>query len=158
MATWFIKLENLSYSLWAPPLTLDTVSPQEVYVTHHQLSHRPSGERNEDQPVEFHLRAECSLFFVLSCSLVSFLCLSLGPASHSDLDTKPTRPDPEGESSPPKSDSIAKMESPAKKGVDRRLMTPTKTDAIPRSPGSPASPAPRSKRKEGKGKWFICRL
>lgn len=29
-------------------------------------------------------------------------------------------------------------------------MTPTKADAVLRSPGSPASPAPRSKRKEGK--------
>ncbi|XP_036930661.1 MAP7 domain-containing protein 1a isoform X1 [Acanthopagrus latus] len=67
---------------------------------------------------------------------------------HSDLNTNPTRPDPEGESSPPKMDSTPRMESPAKKDADRRLATPTKPDAIARSPGSPASPAPRSKRKE----------
>ncbi|XP_030249388.1 MAP7 domain-containing protein 1a isoform X10 [Sparus aurata] len=67
---------------------------------------------------------------------------------HSDLNTNPTRPDPEGESSPPKMDSTPRMESPAKKDADRRLTTPTKPDAIGRSPGSPASPGPRSKRKE----------
>ncbi|XP_041798455.1 MAP7 domain-containing protein 1a isoform X2 [Chelmon rostratus] len=66
----------------------------------------------------------------------------------SDLNTNRTRPDPEGESSPPKTDNSQKMESPAKKDTDRRLATPTKSDAIPRSPGSPASPVPRSKRKE----------
>ncbi|XP_076592811.1 MAP7 domain-containing protein 1a isoform X5 [Chaetodon auriga] len=66
----------------------------------------------------------------------------------SDLNTNHTRPDPEGESSPPKTDNTQKMESPAKKDTDRRLATPTKSDAIPRSPGSPASPVPRSKRKE----------
>lgn len=78
--------------------------------------------------------------------------LSLRPASHSDLNTNPTRPDPEGESGPPKPYKTQRMESPAKKDTDRRLTTPTKPDAIPRSPGSPASPAHRSKRKEGKGK------
>ncbi|XP_073340817.1 MAP7 domain-containing protein 1a isoform X5 [Pagrus major] len=67
---------------------------------------------------------------------------------HSDLNTNPTRPDPEGESSPPKMDNAPRMESPAKKDTDRRLTTPTKPDTIGRSPGSPASPAPRSKRKE----------
>lgn len=80
------------------------------------------------------------------------LCLSCWPAPCSDLNTNRTRPDPEGESSPPKTDNSQKMESPAKKDTDRRLATPTKSDAIPRSPGSPASPVPRSKRKEGKGK------
>lgn len=85
------------------------------------------------------------------------LCLRVGAAPHSHLDTKATRPEPEGESSPPKSESgppksdhVPQMASPVKKGVDRRLVTPTKADAVPRSPGSPASPAPRSKRKEGK--------
>uniref|UniRef100_A0A665T0U4 MAP7 domain-containing protein 1-like n=1 Tax=Echeneis naucrates TaxID=173247 RepID=A0A665T0U4_ECHNA len=63
----------------------------------------------------------------------------------SDLKTTPTRPDPEGESSPPKTDNIQRMESPAKKDMDRRLTTPRKSDIIPRSPGSPASLAPRTK-------------
>ncbi|XP_051263101.1 MAP7 domain-containing protein 1a isoform X6 [Dicentrarchus labrax] len=67
---------------------------------------------------------------------------------HSDPNTNPTRPDPEGESSPPKTDITERMESPAKKETDRRLTTPTKSDTLPRSPGSPASPVPRSKRKE----------
>ncbi|XP_026227476.1 MAP7 domain-containing protein 1a isoform X2 [Anabas testudineus] len=65
---------------------------------------------------------------------------------HSDLKMNPTRPDPEGESSPPKTDNTQRMQSPAKKNADRRLITPTKSDIIPRSPGSPASPAPKSKR------------
>ncbi|XP_042345579.1 MAP7 domain-containing protein 1a isoform X2 [Plectropomus leopardus] len=63
----------------------------------------------------------------------------------SDLNTNPTRPDPEGESSPPKMDSTERMEPPAKKDTDRRLATPTKSDIISRSPGSPASPVRRSK-------------
>ncbi|XP_074538893.1 MAP7 domain-containing protein 1a isoform X2 [Halichoeres trimaculatus] len=68
---------------------------------------------------------------------------------HSDLKTKPMRPDPEGESSPPKTEHILqRMESPAKKDAERRLTTPTKSDVISRSPGSPASPLPRMKRKE----------
>ncbi|XP_028281982.1 MAP7 domain-containing protein 1a isoform X2 [Parambassis ranga] len=62
------------------------------------------------------------------------------------LNTNPVRPDPEGESSPSKMDSVQRMESPAKKDTDRLLATPTKSDIISRSPGSPASPAPRSKR------------
>ncbi|XP_041650078.1 MAP7 domain-containing protein 1a isoform X2 [Cheilinus undulatus] len=66
----------------------------------------------------------------------------------SDLKTNPTRPDPEGESSPPKTETIPqRMESPAKKETDRRLTTPTKSDML-RSPGSTASPHPRTKRKE----------
>ncbi|CAJ1062728.1 MAP7 domain-containing protein 1a isoform X3 [Xyrichtys novacula] len=64
----------------------------------------------------------------------------------SDLKTKPTRPDPEGESSPPKTENATqRMESPAKKDADRRMTTPTKSDIISRSPGSPL---PRTKRKE----------
>ncbi|XP_078108537.1 MAP7 domain-containing protein 1a isoform X4 [Sander vitreus] len=63
----------------------------------------------------------------------------------SALNPNPTRPDPEGESSPPKTDTTERMESPAKKETDRRLTTPTKSDVIPRSPGSPASPVPRLK-------------
>ncbi|KAK2844873.1 hypothetical protein Q5P01_011532 [Channa striata] len=65
---------------------------------------------------------------------------------HSDLKTNPVRPDPEGESSPPKSDNTQSTESPAKKDTDRRLTTHTKSDFISRSPGSPASPVPRLKR------------
>ncbi|XP_071325124.1 MAP7 domain-containing protein 1a isoform X3 [Trachinotus anak] len=63
----------------------------------------------------------------------------------SDLNTNPMRPDPEGESCPPKTDNTQRMESPAKKDTDRRLTTPRKSDIIPGSPGSPASPVPRSK-------------
>lgn len=96
--------------------------------------------------------SELILPFTFSFTHLFLSCLSLRPASHSDLNTKPTRPDPEGESSLPKSDKTPRMESPAKKDTDRRLTTPTKSDAIPRSSGSPASPVPRSKRKEGKGK------
>lgn len=97
----------------------------------------------------FHLCARLTFYLVIN-SLV-FLCLRQAP--HSDLNTNPTRPDPEGESSPPKRDHTQRMESPAKKDAEmRRLTTPTKSDVIPRSPGSPASPVPRSKRKEGKGK------
>ncbi|XP_010765398.1 MAP7 domain-containing protein 1a [Notothenia coriiceps] len=62
----------------------------------------------------------------------------------SDLNTNPTRPDPEGESSPPMMDT-ERMESPVKKETDRRLTTPTKSDVIPRPPGSPASPMSRLK-------------
>lgn len=91
-------------------------------------------------------------FYLVFYSLAFILCLCLRPAPHSDLNIKPTRPDPEGESSPPKTDKTQRMESPAKKDTDRRLTTPTKSDVIPRSPGSSASPAPRSKRKEGKRK------
>uniref|UniRef100_A0A8C2XFE7 MAP7 domain containing 1 n=1 Tax=Cyclopterus lumpus TaxID=8103 RepID=A0A8C2XFE7_CYCLU len=65
--------------------------------------------------------------------------------SHSALNTNPTRPDPEGESSPPKTDNTERMVSPAKKNTDWRLTTPTKSDVISRSPGSPASPIPRLK-------------
>uniref|UniRef100_A0A1A8HEZ6 Microtubule-associated protein 7 domain containing 1a n=1 Tax=Nothobranchius korthausae TaxID=1143690 RepID=A0A1A8HEZ6_9TELE len=55
------------------------------------------------------------------------------------LKTNVSRPDPEGESCPLKTDNTQKMESPSK-----RLTTPTKSDLISRSPGSPASP--KSKR------------
>uniref|UniRef100_A0A1A8QN17 Microtubule-associated protein 7 domain containing 1a n=1 Tax=Nothobranchius rachovii TaxID=451742 RepID=A0A1A8QN17_9TELE len=55
------------------------------------------------------------------------------------LKTNLSRPDPEGESCPLKTDNTQKMESPSK-----RLTTPTKSDLISRSPGSPASP--KSKR------------
>ncbi|XP_068591734.1 MAP7 domain-containing protein 1a isoform X4 [Cebidichthys violaceus] len=65
--------------------------------------------------------------------------------SHSALNTNPTRPDPEGESSPPTTDTTERMASPAKKDTDWRLTTPTKPDVIPRSPGSPASPVSRLK-------------
>ncbi|XP_054636814.1 MAP7 domain-containing protein 1a isoform X1 [Dunckerocampus dactyliophorus] len=65
-------------------------------------------------------------------------------APHESLNTKATRPDPEGASSPQK--TAQRMESPARKDAERRLTTPTKADVIPASPRSPASPAPRSKR------------
>ncbi|GAA6220398.1 MAP7 domain-containing protein 1-like isoform X6 [Lates japonicus] len=71
--------------------------------------------------------------------------LPIATSPHSDLKTNVTRPDPEGESSPQKTDNTQRMESPAKKDKDRRLTTPRKSDIIPRSPGSPASPVPRSK-------------
>ncbi|XP_040900574.1 MAP7 domain-containing protein 1a isoform X2 [Toxotes jaculatrix] len=83
--------------------------------------------------------------FTLSFSDLFLLCLPLQPAPHSDLNPNPTRPDPEGESSPPKTDNTQRMESPAKKATDRRLTTPRKSDIIPQSPGSPTSPVPRSK-------------
>ncbi|XP_032373326.1 MAP7 domain-containing protein 1a isoform X6 [Etheostoma spectabile] len=66
-------------------------------------------------------------------------------SAQSALNPNPTRPDPEGESSPPKTDTTERMESPAKKETERRLTTPTKSDIIPGSPGSPASPVPRLK-------------
>ncbi|XP_024917242.1 MAP7 domain-containing protein 1a [Cynoglossus semilaevis] len=62
----------------------------------------------------------------------------------SDLNTNPTRPDPEGESSPPHADR--RMESPAQRDADRRPTTPKKSDITPHSqPGTPASPVHRSK-------------
>ncbi|XP_028985017.1 MAP7 domain-containing protein 1a isoform X2 [Betta splendens] len=63
-----------------------------------------------------------------------------------DLKTDPARPDPEGESCPPKADGAQRTASPAKREAHRRQATPAKSDLIPRPPGSPASPAPRSKR------------
>ncbi|XP_044214579.1 MAP7 domain-containing protein 1a isoform X5 [Thunnus albacares] len=72
--------------------------------------------------------------------------LPAAKSPHSQLIKNPTRPDPEGESSPPKTDNTQRMESPAKKDTNWRLTTPTKPDVIPRSPGSPASPVPKSKR------------
>ncbi|XP_041843401.1 MAP7 domain-containing protein 1a isoform X2 [Melanotaenia boesemani] len=61
------------------------------------------------------------------------------------LKTTSLRPDPEGESSPLKTENTQKMDSPLKKETCQRMATPTKTD-LSRSPGSPASPVPRSKR------------
>ncbi|XP_061573252.1 MAP7 domain-containing protein 1a isoform X2 [Cololabis saira] len=63
-----------------------------------------------------------------------------------DLKSSPLRPEPEGESTPPKQDPPQRMESPAKKGADRMLTTPTKSDVISRAPGSPASPGLKSKK------------
>lgn len=40
-----------------PPVTLDTVSPGEVYVIFSKLPHRPGGWRNEDGLVALHLGA-----------------------------------------------------------------------------------------------------
>ncbi|XP_042078285.1 MAP7 domain-containing protein 1a isoform X1 [Haplochromis burtoni] len=62
------------------------------------------------------------------------------------LNTNPVRPDPEGESSPLKTDNTERMDPPAKKDTDRRRTTPSKSDIISRSPASPASPALKSKR------------
>ncbi|XP_008290126.1 MAP7 domain-containing protein 1a isoform X3 [Stegastes partitus] len=73
-------------------------------------------------------------------------CRQAKPDPCSVLNSNPTRPDPEGESSPLKTDNTQRMDSPVKKDLDRRLTTPTKSDIIPRSPASPASPVPRSKR------------
>ncbi|XP_039663015.1 MAP7 domain-containing protein 1a isoform X7 [Perca fluviatilis] len=93
----------------------------------------------------------CPIFLLCSVSWqdigsaleVAFGIISSSPQSA--VNQNPTRPDPEGESSPPKTDPTERMESPAKKETDRRLTTPTKSDIIPRSPGSPASPVPRLK-------------
>lgn len=40
-----------------PPHLIDTVSPEDVYVTISKLPHRPGGGRNEDVPVKCHLGA-----------------------------------------------------------------------------------------------------
>lgn len=67
--------------------------------------------------------------------------------------------EPEGESSPPESETPQRMESVEKKNVEQRLTPPAKSDAIPLSPVSPASSNLRSKRKEGKGIFgFFCSL
>ncbi|XP_056901136.1 MAP7 domain-containing protein 1a isoform X2 [Takifugu flavidus] len=68
--------------------------------------------------------------------------------SHSDLNTRPARTEPEGESSPPESERPQRMESAETKDVEQRLSSHTKPDAVPLSPVSPASSVPRSKRKE----------
>ncbi|XP_028326637.1 MAP7 domain-containing protein 1a isoform X3 [Gouania willdenowi] len=56
----------------------------------------------------------------------------------------PTRPDPEGESSPSNMDDPPRMEPPTQKATDPKLVTPTKS--VSPLPRSPASPSPRSKR------------
>ncbi|KAM8871131.1 MAP7 domain-containing protein 1a isoform 2-T2 [Spinachia spinachia] len=66
-------------------------------------------------------------------------------ASLSALDAQPTRPDPEGQSSPPKTESAVRTEPPEKKDAAWRMTTPTKPDVIPRSPALPASPVLRLK-------------
>ncbi|KAI9999974.1 hypothetical protein NQD34_011817 [Periophthalmus magnuspinnatus] len=66
------------------------------------------------------------------------------PSPVPELAVDQTRPDPEGESSPPTTESTPRMETPTKK--DPRLETPTKADVISQSPRSPASPASRSKK------------
>uniref|UniRef100_A0AAV2MA70 MAP7 domain containing 1a n=1 Tax=Knipowitschia caucasica TaxID=637954 RepID=A0AAV2MA70_KNICA len=73
------------------------------------------------------------------------LCLLLlSPAPVPELTLHQTRPDPEGESSPPSTENTPRMETPLK---DPRLDTPTKADVIAQSPMSPASPrSPKSKR------------
>lgn len=68
-------------------------------------------------------------------------------ASHSDLNTRPVRSEPEGESSPLESDTPQGMESAEKKDVEHGLTS--HKDAAPLSPVSPASSI--LKRKEGKG-------
>lgn len=128
------------------------VAREEVSILDTELLLRPRSERNEDQLVEFH---PCARLTFLLHSLVSILCLSFPPASHSALITNPTRPDPEGESSPPTTDNTERMASPARKDTDWRLTTPTKSDVISRSPGSPASPIPKLKSGKGKRKRHL---
>ncbi|XP_056142041.1 MAP7 domain-containing protein 1a isoform X2 [Lampris incognitus] len=65
---------------------------------------------------------------------------------HPALNTTPARPDPEGESSPLKTETMERMESPTRKNADRKVATPTKPDYIAQSPASPVSPLARSKR------------
>lgn len=98
-----------------------------------------------------------SIFLHVSNLLPSYLlsgvlfCLPFQLASHSDLNTRPERTEPEGESSPLESDQPQRMESAETKDVEQRLSSHTKPDAVPLSPVSPALSVPRSRRKEGKG-------
>lgn len=98
--------------------------------------------------------------YLLSCVLS---CLSFQLAAHCDLNARPARTEPEGESSPPESDKPQRMESAEKKDAEQRFTSLSNSDAVPLSPASPASSVPRSKRKEGKGvedefelNWFTC--
>lgn len=77
------------------------------------------------------------------------LCSLLKLASHSDLNTRPVRTEPEGESSPLESDKPRRMESAEKKDAEHGQTS--HTNAVPLSPVSPASSILKSKRKEGKG-------
>lgn len=86
--------------------------------------------------------------YSLSCVL---FCLPFQQAAHSDLNERPARTEPEGESSPPELDKPQRMESAEKKDAEQRFTSHTNSDAVPLSPASPASSVPRSKRKEGKG-------
>lgn len=93
------------------------------------------------------------IFFLSLLVFLSSSHLSLQP----DLNTNPTRPDPEGESSPPHADR--RMESPAQRDADRRPTTPKKSDITPQSqPGTPASPVHRSKQGKQKGFLRCCLL
>ncbi|KAM9723055.1 MAP7 domain-containing protein 1a isoform 1-T1 [Menidia menidia] len=69
-----------------------------------------------------------------------------GATSPCSAPVSSSRPDPEGESSPVKAESAQRMEASAKRETERQLTTPTKADAMSRSPRSPASPGPRSKK------------
>lgn len=129
------------------PSYLTHVASEEGYVIDAEFLQRPKTEWNEDQLVR--VPSACLFLpFTLSCTHLFLFPVFLFflPAPHSELIKNPARPDPEGESSPLKMNDTQRTESPAKKDTDRRLLTPTKPDVIPRSPGSPASPAPRSKR------------
>lgn len=69
------KIQSSSYYPWTPPLTLDTVSPEEFYVILYKLPHRPGGRRNEDGLVEFHLGA--SVTSDVPHLLTYFYCVSV---------------------------------------------------------------------------------
>lgn len=120
-----------------------------------ELAHRPGMNRNEDKLVKFHLSV---LVYLLTSWLLSRVVSRLpffNPASRSDLDARPVRTEPEGESGPPESDKPPRMESAEKKDAERGLTS--HTNVAPLSPLSPASSSRRSKRKEGKGiKVCLC--
>lgn len=135
---------------WTPPFTLDMCIHSGSL--HHPLNYLIGLDLRGMQ-----INWLNSIFLHLSNLLPSYLlscvlfCLPFQLASHSDLNTRPARTEPEGESSPPESDQPQRMESAETKDVEQRLTSHTKPDAVPLSPVSPASSVPRSKRKEGKG-------
>lgn len=84
------------------------------------------------------------VYSVVFCSVFLFKLVS-----HADLNTRPVRTEPEGESSPLESDKPQRMEPAEKKHAEHGLTS--HTNAFPLSTVSPASSILRSKRKEGKG-------
>lgn len=119
-----------------------SIHVQEADVILSSLTHRPL----EWRPTGWVSLLCFVTLYSVSVSYLFPLCPFPLPAPVPELSPNQTRPDPEGESSPPKTENIQRMESPAKKDPNRRLATPTKTDVISQSPGSPASPVSRSKR------------
>lgn len=97
---------------------------------------------NRLNSISLHL----STFWLLRYSLVFCSVFLHKLASHSDLNTRLVRPEPEGESSPLESDKPSRMESAEKKDVEHGLSS--HKNAVPLSPVSPASSI--LKRKEGK--------